>query len=198
MALLKLPLNLVVREPLKSVRPALLQGVGRVIVAHARLELALTELVYDLLRIDPKLGRQVLRGDNPSANYSILKRLFDLWGITPEVDFKKLKTDIEKACDKRNEVAHGVWVRMKGTDVRLQLVREKRQTEVGLLDRRILPQFAKRGVGALRQDAKFINGITAKVRTLQKQVLAELEPWVKVVPHKLPKSSSAKRKAKRA
>ena len=50
--MLTLPSRLYVREPLKTIKPALLRGVATVIVAHARLELLLTELVYDLLFVD--------------------------------------------------------------------------------------------------------------------------------------------------
>ena len=58
--MLKFPSSIIVREPLTTIPPQLLRGVGQVIVAHARLELYLTELVYDLLRIDYPLCRQIL------------------------------------------------------------------------------------------------------------------------------------------
>jgi hypothetical protein len=183
--LLRLPPKRFVREPLKSIRPNLLEGIGRVIIAHARLELALTELVYDLLRIDPKLGRQVLRGDNPTANFTIAQRLLKLWSIP--VNDRKLRGDIESACRKRNEVAHGVWLRVQGTQ-QIQLVRDVRPTPVGPLDRRIMPQHAKRTVAHLKTDARFIHGVTDRVSALQKRVRGEVENWELVRPHRKPRA----------
>jgi hypothetical protein len=184
--MLKFPPNIIEREPLKKVKPKLLQGIGLVIVAHSRLELLLTELIYDLLRIDYPLGRQVIRGDNPVETFKTIQRLLDVWDIKIG-GLGGLRRDIEVAYAKRNQLAHGVWVRIKGNDVRLRLVREKRPTAVGVLDRRILPEFAKVRIAQFQKDASYIHKVTARVRALQKHVAVVLRAWPKIVPSRLPR-----------
>ena len=186
MALLKLPPKRFVREPLKSISHNLLEGIGRVVIAHARLELFLTELVYELLRLDPKLGRQVLRGDNPTRTFAAAEQLLKLWSIPFH---KKLKHDIENACDKRNEVAHGVWLRVEGKQ-QIQLVKGERQTPVGPIARRIMPQYAKRTATQLKNDARFIHGVADRVRELRKSVSIELKDWERIRPHRQPSARS--------
>lgn len=73
------------------------------------------------------------------------------------------------------------------TEPRLTLFREKCKTEVGLLDRRILPQYVKRGVNSLKDDVKFVHGVTTKVRAL---VQDEIRDWKPIVPQRKPKSRS--------
>ena len=73
--MLKLPSSIIVCEPLTTIPPPLLRGVGQVIVPQARLELYLTELVYDLLRIDYPLCRQILRGNNTREVFATAVRL---------------------------------------------------------------------------------------------------------------------------
>jgi hypothetical protein len=149
--------------------------------------LYLTELLYDLQRTDYPIGRQVTRGDNTGETIQAITRLVDLWNITPTENLKRLRKDIEIARGKRNEVAHGVWMRLKLGDVRLRLVRERRMTSVGEIDRRIMPQAAKVSVKRFTDDAAYIHKITKRVRALQKHVRAELKPWPYIIPSRLPR-----------
>jgi hypothetical protein len=185
--MMKVPPGVFYREPLKTIPDNLLRGVGRVIVAHARLELYLTELLYDLQRTDYPIGRQVTRGDNTAEIIQAIERLVDLWNITPTEGLKHLRKDIEKARGKRNDVAHGVWMRVKPGDVRLRFMREKRMTTVGEIDRRILPQAAKVSAKRFADDAAYIHKVTQRVRALQKHVRAALKPWPYTIPSRLPR-----------
>jgi hypothetical protein len=106
-----------------------------------------------------------------------------LWSIGPKE--QRLAKQIAEARAKRNAVAH-----LRGfasTEPRLALFREKCKTEVGLLDRRILPQYVKRGVNSLKDDVKFVHGVTTKVRAL---VQDEIRDWKPIVPQRKPKSRS--------
>jgi hypothetical protein len=119
--MLKMPPNLIVREALKTIPSRKLRGIGRVIVAHSRLEALTTELIYDLLRVDYKLGRQILRSDNPPELYATACRLMKVWNLpAPNA---KLRRDIKKAYDKRNETGHGSWIKVKAGDIRIRLMR---------------------------------------------------------------------------
>ena len=102
----------------------------------------MTLICYELLRVNPKLGRHVLRGDNPNRNFETAQRLLRVWGLTEP---RGLANEITEAYAKRNAVAHGFWVKgTKSKEVRLTLGAGKRQTGVGMLDRRTLPEFATR------------------------------------------------------
>jgi hypothetical protein len=173
--MLKMPPNLIVREALKTIPSHKLRGIGRVIVAHSRLEALTTELIYDLLRIDYKLGRQIVRGDNPPDLYAMACRIIKVWNLPPPSP--KLRSDIKKAYDKRNETGHGSWIKVKGGDIRIRLMREERLTVIGMLDRRIMPEAAKRTLKHFNDDAKFINSVADRIRDLTKTVKAALKPW---------------------
>ena len=79
--------------------------------------------------------------------------------------------------DKRNETGHGSWIKVKAGDIRIRLMREERLTVVGMLDRRIMPEAAKRTLKHFNDDAKFINSVADRIRDLTKTVKAALKPW---------------------
>ena len=182
---LKVPPNRIVRQPLKTIPSTLLKGVGRVLVAHARLELRVTELVFELLRVNPKLGRHVLRGENPTRNFETAQRLLRVWGITEP---KGLEGKIKRAYGRRNAVAHGFWVKgIKAREVRLALGAGYQQTSVGAIHRRTLPQFATFSFSQLVTDANFINSVADEVKQLQNDARKILERWKIIVPTKVPR-----------
>jgi hypothetical protein len=176
--MLKMPPNLIVRQALRTIPSHKLRGIGRVIVAHSRLEDLMSELVYDLLRMDYKLGRQIFRGDNPPDLYAIACRLMKVWDLQPPSP--QLRNDVKKAYAKRNEIGHGAWIKVKSGDIRIRLMREERPTVVGMLDRRIMPQAANRTLKHFNDDAKFINNVADRVRDLTRAVNAELKPWPRI------------------
>jgi hypothetical protein len=192
---LKLPTKLFEREPLRKIPARYAQAVGQVIVAHSRLELYATELVYELLCSAYTLGRQLLRGDNPVETFKIAQRLLGAWGSSIQITSAptQLSKRIETAYTKRNAIAHGVWVRLKGNDYRLRRVREKRTTDVGELDRRIMPQFAKVTLKQLKKDAQFINAVGSEIQKLIKEVRDSLKAWPKTDPSRAPQHPGSRR-----
>jgi hypothetical protein len=185
--LLKLPKNRVTREPIKTTKRNLLEGIGRVIVAHARLELLITELISDLLRIGNPLGRQVYEGHNTVQTFLIVIRLMKVWNLVPSINLGKLKQDIKHAYERRNEVAHGAWFRVKKNDLRLCIMREDRETSVGRLSRRTIPDFKKRRSQDFNGYARRIHSAADRVRDLKKFVRAELKAWERTDPTKVPR-----------
>jgi len=193
---MKFPTKIVEREPLHKIPKKYSSAVGGIIVAHSRLELLLTETVYSLLRIDYTLGRQLLRGDNTPETFNIIARLIPLWDIafTPSENIKSLREEIHKAYKMRNVVGHGAWIKYRKNDYRLRLARDVRDTDVGALDRRIMPDFAKIGIGKLRSDAKFIISVSLRVSALLKQIRVALKPWPEIDPARHPKRPRAPHK----
>jgi hypothetical protein len=129
----------------------------------------------------------VYQGHNPVETFKIAQRLLKVWGIKPDASLTRLRKDIDTAYSKRNAIAHGAWFRIKRNDVRICLAREERITAIGPLDRRIIPEFAKRRVSQFRDDAKYILGVTTRVLELRKFVKAELQAWPRTVPSRLPR-----------
>jgi hypothetical protein len=150
----------------------------------------LLELMFDLLRISYKLGRQLPRSGSTETTFVTIKRLLKLWDIVPTENVERLKKDIRKAYDKRNEVAHGAWVRVRGKDVRLIRMKGERPTSVGTLDRSIVSDFAKQNLAHFQKEASYINGVATRVHTLQEQVKIELRPWPPIDPTRIPKAKS--------
>ena len=181
--MMRVPSNLLYREPLKTIPKHLLQGIGRVIVAHARLEWYMAELVSDIARIDYPIGRQIFRGDNPEALLTIILRLYDMWNI-PRSDLGNLRKQVKKCYEKRNALAHGIWIRTKS--FQLVAVREERMTDAGMLDRRILPGRQTRTVKSFSDDVRYIHAVTKRVRALKREVEIELQAWKRICPARKP------------
>jgi hypothetical protein len=98
-----------------------------------------------------------------------------------------LKKEIEMASKKRNEVAHGIWMKPKTGGIRLRLLNGERHTDVGPVDRLVIPKAAKRRAGELGKDAAYIHRVTDHVRALERHILAELKAWPKINPARRPR-----------
>ncbi len=93
MSILKLPAVLYQREALKKPPKKYIRSIANIINAHARLELYVTELVHELLRLDGPLGRQVLRADQTAGNFLIATRaakLWKIWNVYANLQYKNL------------------------------------------------------------------------------------------------------------
>ena len=90
----------------------MLQAIGRVIVEYAFLELQLSRIIYDLIRVDPKAGRVAVREPRATDRLEIILDLIDLKQFTLTDDEKKLLRKTTKTClTQRDQLAHGAWVR---------------------------------------------------------------------------------------
>jgi hypothetical protein len=151
-------------------------------------------LISDLLRIGNPLGRQVYQGHNTVETFKVVTRLIKVWGLIPSINLAQLAKDIEYAYAKRNEVAHGAWFRMKKNDLRLCLMREARQTTIGILSRRTIPEFAKMRAHHFNDYAKRIHRAADRIRDLKKFVRAQLQEWPRTVPSRKAKGSKKRTK----
>jgi hypothetical protein len=188
--MMKVPSGTFEREPVKRIPKHLMRGAALIIIAHARLEYFLTELEAELLRIDNPLERQIRSNiHNTRETFLTIQRLIDMWNIQTTENLNRLRKDIEHAAARRNEVAHGIWLRIKPGVYRLRITKGERQTNVGPLDRRIIPQASAITAKSLRRDAVLIYGVTERVRALKKHVSGELKAWRKIIPSRLPRPS---------
>lgn len=116
------------------------EGIGKVVHAHAILETALQELLFDLMKVDYPSGRVVLRYQSGAERFKTVRRMLDLRGITASMDTAALLTQIQECCDHRDQFAHGVWIRDGDGNIALRLTRGVFETPDGMADRSFLPE----------------------------------------------------------
>jgi hypothetical protein len=115
-------------------------GIGMVVQAHAILETALQELLFDLMRVDCPSGRVVLRYQSGTERFKTVRRMLDLYGITVSMNTVDLLDQIQECCDHRDQFAHSVWVRDEEGNIMLRLARGVFETPDGMADRSFLPE----------------------------------------------------------
>jgi hypothetical protein len=115
-------------------------GIGSVVQAHAILETALQELVFDLMKVEYPAGRVALRYQAGGERFKTIRRMLDLHGITTKFDTVQLLKDIRECCDHRDQFAHGVWIRDENGIMALRLTRGVFETPEGNADRTFLPE----------------------------------------------------------
>jgi hypothetical protein len=116
------------------------EGIGMVMHAHAILETALQELLFDLMRVDYPSGRVVLRYQSGTERFKTVRKMLDLHGIKASMDTGDLLTQIQECCDHRDSFAHGVWIRNDDGFIALRLTRGVFETPDGMADRSFRPE----------------------------------------------------------
>src|SRR5437016_2465202 len=97
------------------------KGVGKVITAHAILETMVSELVFDLMRVDYPAGRTAFPYSAASKQFTLARELIALRGITSSIDLVDLEDQIKDCTTARDQLAHGVWLRGKNGSLGLRL-----------------------------------------------------------------------------
>lgn len=117
------------------------EGIGKVVSAHAFLETQVTELLFELSKIDYPIGRVTLKYQAASERFKTVKKLLVLHGFSPpDLNLKELFKQIEICCKVRDELSHGVWVKTPQDRLALRLTKGDYETEDGLADRSFIPQ----------------------------------------------------------
>jgi hypothetical protein len=112
------------------------KGIGKVIATHAALEHVISEIVFDLLKIEYAVGRTAFAYRAASTQFTLVRSLLDVRGIKPKIDIIALEDQIRELCSARDQLAHGIWSELDG---RVGLVRTY-DTPEGRRARAILPQ----------------------------------------------------------
>lgn len=117
------------------------EGIGKVVSAHAFLETQVTELLFELSKIDYPIGRVTLKYQAASERFKTIRKLLVLHGFSPpELKLNELSKQIEACCRARDELSHGVWVRVSDAKLALRLTKGDYETEDGTADRTFIPQ----------------------------------------------------------
>jgi hypothetical protein len=111
-----------------------------VVHAHAILETALQELLFDLMRVDYPSGRVVLRYQSGAERFKTVRKMLNLHGITASMNTVALLDQIQECCDHRDGFAHSVWIRDEDGTLALRLTRGVFETPDGEADRSFLPE----------------------------------------------------------
>jgi hypothetical protein len=120
--------------------PGIYEGIGMVVQAHAILETALQELLFDLMRVGYPSGRVVLRYQSGTERFKTVRKMLDLYGITASMNTVDLLNQIQECCDHRDQFAHSVWIRDGDGNIKLRLARGVFETPDGMADRSFLPE----------------------------------------------------------
>jgi hypothetical protein len=116
------------------------EGIGSVVQAHAILETALQELLFDLMKVNYPAGRVALRYQSGTERFKTIRKMLELHGLTPNLDTKELLDEVQACCDNRDQFAHGVWIRNDDGIIALRLTRGTFETPDGKADRSFLPE----------------------------------------------------------
>jgi hypothetical protein len=88
----------------------LYREIGRVMAAHAAIEWVLNRIAFQLLRLKPVEGRIAVREPRTTDRLEMITDLLGINKIKVATDTKTLKAALEKACQERDALAHGIWV----------------------------------------------------------------------------------------
>jgi hypothetical protein len=118
---------------------SIFKGIGKVTAAHAMLEHLVSEIVFDLLKIEYAVGRSAFAYRAASTQFTLVRSLLDVRGIKPSINVVELEDQIRELCAARDQLAHGIWSELDG---RVGLVRTEGtyETAEGRRSRAVLPQ----------------------------------------------------------
>ena len=154
--------------------PNILEGIGKIITAHALLENCIAETLFDLVKIDYPEGRVAFGYRAASSQFDIIRRLIDLHGIDVPFDLTAMDRNIEAACTARDQFAHGIWIERSGIPA-LRLTKGSYQTQEGHRSRATLPQGALVSPDTYEKQRQVTLAIVVAVQELQKAIRAALQ-----------------------
>lgn len=132
-------------------------------------------LIYDLLELEPKLGRATVRSPRASDTFAMIQDLIALRGFKTDLNVKTLGKMCKELEEFRDKVAHGVWVRHEKSNAPILRVTAGTypKTEGGeSVKARIHPQAFRITLEVFRSH---ITGIDNAIRGV-KQLAKELRP----------------------
>lgn len=151
------------------------EGIGKLIMTHAILETKVSELLYDLAEISYPAGRVSFGYRNAFDRFKTVIDLLDMHGITPLVDVKKLKTQIEECCFARDIFAHNVWLKDKNGALGVRLVKGTQETPEGKHNFKFMPHAHALPDKYFPEMIKTIKSTIVVVLDLKNEISAELK-----------------------
>ncbi len=89
--------------------------IGRFITQWALLEWKLKQIAYDLLAVEPPVGRLAITEPRVVDYVTMLEDILRIKRLKVDVDLKKLKTSLSELASHRDRIAHGVWLKYPKT-----------------------------------------------------------------------------------
>ncbi|MCZ6496530.1 MAG: hypothetical protein O6924_10175 [Alphaproteobacteria bacterium] len=136
--------------------------IGRLITQWALLEWKLKQIAYDLLVVEPPVGRLAVNEPRVVDYVTMLEDILRVKKLKIDVDLKKLKTALSELANHRDRIAHGVWLkRPKTRSPDLQIIKGSWQPDPN--KPKVKAVIHPRSVTVRVQDLQIL---VAKVKTL--------------------------------
>jgi len=150
------------------------KGIGKVLSAHAILEQMVSEIVFELMKVDYKAGRTAFPYRAASTQFTLVRSLLRLRKLKPKVNVADLEAQIKDCCTVRDQLAYGVWIRQRG-ELKLRLTEGTYNTPQGKQFRATMLEARQPPEGYFDANREVIL-VTAKlVQKLKKEVVASLQ-----------------------
>jgi hypothetical protein len=150
------------------------KGIGKVLSAHAILEQVVSEIVFELMKVDYKTGRTAFPYRAASTQFTLVRSLLRLRKLKPKINVADLEAQIKDCCTVRDQLAHGVWIRQSG-ELRLRLTEGTYNTPQGKQFRATMPE-ARRPPESYFDDNREVILATVKiVQKLKKEIVSALQ-----------------------
>jgi hypothetical protein len=165
--------------PIVTDLPAsIVREIGRVVVLHSYLEHVLGRIIYDILDIDPKIGRTVIREPRGGEVFDMIRDLAQIKGLELSDEYNAIREGIEAAKTQRDQVGHGVWLRDRDTGhLFLRIIKGSWQPKSkmrGKIKRRISPEGQEYGTPELRSTIELIEETIEAVNRLHDDLKSAL------------------------
>lgn len=95
----------------KGLPTVIASGIGRVVTRWAYQDWLINHIAYDVLGITIKQGRIAIRLKQPGQTFQMIKDLLVLRGLHVPALFGDLLSRIESVKERRDLLAHGVWMK---------------------------------------------------------------------------------------
>lgn len=116
------------------------QGIGMVTSSHAFLERRIQEMLYDLMLLpDYPQGRVAFAYRSAPVLFKTICDLIVLWGFLKDSNLQPLEVKIRLRTNKRDQLAHGVWVKLPSNEIALNVSDGIVETAGGRHNCRFLP-----------------------------------------------------------
>src|SRR5262245_26755640 len=77
------------------------KGIGKVLSAHAILEQLVSEIVFELMKVDYKAGRTAFPYRAASTQFTLVRSLLRLRKLKPKINIIDLEAQIKDCCTVR-------------------------------------------------------------------------------------------------
>ncbi len=161
--------------------------IARVIIAWACLEWHITQAAHVLVGIGPQTGRIAVREPRMVDRIALVKELIEHLNVKVDFDFKSFTRDASDMAERRDWLAHGIWVNHKPTGkILLRVTKGKwgvqMQDGTAGASRRVYPQGAEVTVS----DLKVLRGVIEDLIRRSDGLTTQVNEAVAALPPKRP------------